>query len=1278
MQKNTTQKKQIQSRGISILLFLFLGLFSFQMNAQSVSITVNPGTTGNGPMGSSNYHVSEHIYLQSEINTAININYVAFNMTTLGGTVALNTFTNVKIYFKTTTATTFAAGAYNTTGYTQVYSGTMTWNAAGFAGVSTTPFNYTNTPGTNLQMMVVRTDNITHVGPVFSASIGNSTNSALNTCRRYNSTLAPVLNSSALALTTFRASVTLGNLQPNDLAVSNIYTLGKFPIEYGAPTIIQARIVNVGTAAMPAGNVNLSITGANSFTNSQPYNALSPGASQIINFANYAPTSLSIGDIVTVNIPTPDNANGNNTLTWNQDITQNIYTYKNPAVANAGGVGFTGATGDFVAKFNSNPGVTYPYTTNPKINEIQVDFTTTGNTYKLGVWDATGTGGTPGVLLWESAVLTTAIGTAFVPVPDVPVAGDYFVGVRQTGTVNCGFAYQAENPIRGGTFYYTSPTGATAWNDFQVSNSAFRFSIVVQVHIPQPPNCAASLTPADNTIGACLSPTLSWASGGGGPTSYDVYFSTSQFDVDNLSTFALVSAAQTGLTYSPGALIAGTQYFWKVIPKNSDGDAVGCATQNFTTTPIGLCYCVPSHTGTLCASGIISNVTFNTLSSTTSCAAPAYTIFPFSGSTTTNVNANSSVNLSVTTDTASIISVWIDYNHDNIFDVSEWTQVTIASVANVASIIPISIPLSAMTGPTMMRVRSRLINNINGSVDACTAFGSGESEDYVITIDPALPCTTPTPGATLSTATSVCIGAGFTVSIANTSNGLGTTYQWQSSPDNITYTDISGAVSSSYAVASQSAATYYRCNAICPTSSTTVPSTPIQVTMTCDVIVGGTTNSTNTNPCSGAAFTLTLAGNSATCVSYQWQSSSDGITYTDISGATNNTLATSETATTYFHCVITCTGGSSSATSSDILVTLNPVLSQCYCIPVTSCSFPDIITNVTYGTINRTSVCDAPTGGWSLYTTPNPSFNIGSTDPISVSTGGDVEGVAVWIDFNQSGTFDPSELVLNGYTATNPATYTGNVTIPMNAVTGTTRMRVRCTYATDPSTTLGPCANTTYGETEDYDITIVNPTATLALVCYIQGYYLGAGMMTPTIQNEDLDPLTAPNYLATDCDNITVELHQDNSSTLATYPLVATFTGLLQTNGTLSCTFPGSVVGMSCYVVIKHRNTLETWSKLPITIAATNTYNFSTAANKALGDNQIDVASEGIYSLYNGDMNQDYATDATDFLLMDMDIQSFNSGYINTDLNGDGSTDASDFLILDGNIQGFIGAIILP
>jgi len=200
----------------------------------------------------------------------------------------------------------------------------------------------------------------------------------------------------------------------------------------------------------------------------------------------------------------------------------------------------------------------------------------------------------------------------------------------------------------------------------------------------------------------------------------------------------------------------------------------------------------------------------------------------------------------------------------------------------------------------------------------------------------------------------------------------------------------------------------------------------------------------------------------------------------------------------------------------------------------------------------------------------------------------------------------------------------------------------------------------------------------LNLKFYIQGYYLGAGTMTSTIQNEDLDPITAPNYASTDCDSVTITLHEDNSSTLATYPTIGTYTGMLKTDGTISCTFPGSTLTKSCYIVIEHRNSIQTWSSLPITIASVNSYDFSTAATKALGSNQIDVASEGIYSIYNGDINLDYATDASDFLLMDADIQSFNSGYISTDLNGDGSTDASDFLILDGNIQSFIGAVTLP
>jgi hypothetical protein len=238
-------------------------------------------------------------------------------------------------------------------------------------------------------------------------------------------------------------------------------------------------------------------------------------------------------------------------------------------------------------------------------------------------------------------------------------------------------------------------------------------------------------------------------------------------------------------------------------------------------------------------------------------------------------------------------------------------------------------------------------------------------------------------------------------------------------------------------------------------------------------------------------------------------------------------------------------------------------------------------------------------------------------------------------------------------TAANSFTSAGTYTVTATGVGG-------CSSTATIAITGTPCATT------------------LDLKFYIQGYYLGAGTMTSTIQNEDLDPITAPNYASTDCDSVTITLHEDDGSTLATYPVVGTYTGMLHTNGTISCTFPGSTLTKSCYIVIEHRNSIQTWSKLPITIAATNTYDFSTAATKALGDNQIDVASEGIYSIYNGDINLDFSTDASDFLIMDMDIQSFNSGYISTDLNGDGATDASDFLILDGNIQSFVGAIILP
>ncbi|MBL7964710.1 MAG: T9SS type A sorting domain-containing protein [Flavobacteriales bacterium] len=144
-----------------------------------------------------------------------------------------------------------------------------------------------------------------------------------------------------------------------------------------------------------------------------------------------------------------------------------------------------------------------------------------------------------------------------------------------------------------------------------------------------------------------------------------------------------------------------------------------------------------------------------------------------------------------------------------------------------------------------------------------------------------------------------------------------------------------------------------------------------------------------------------------------------------------------------------------------------------YCIPSSSCTFPDIISNVTFAGINNTTACDAPTGGFTFFSALTASVTQSSTYSLSITTSGDTEGAAAWIDYNQNNTFEASELVISGYLGTVPAVYTTNVTIPITALPGTTRMRVRCVYAQNPTALANPpCDNVTWGETEDYVVSI--------------------------------------------------------------------------------------------------------------------------------------------------------------------------------------------------------------
>src|SRR5690606_12496646 len=92
------------------------------------------------------------------------------------------------------------------------------------------------------------------------------------------------------------------------------------------------------------------------------------------------------------------------------------------------------------------------------------------------------------------------------------------------------------------------------------------------------------------------------------------------------------------------------------------------------------------------------------------------------------------------------------------------------------------------------------------------------------------------------------------------------------------------------------------------------------------------------------------------------------------------------------------------------------------------------------------------------------------------------ETAGIWIDFDQSGTFDASEFFAlgSGVISGGNRVLTGNITIPATATLGNTVMRVRSSYASNLNSSQA-CTQTAYGETEDYIVNIGNNPLSISL-----------------------------------------------------------------------------------------------------------------------------------------------------------------------------------------------------
>ena len=88
---------------------------------------------------------------------------------------------------------------------------------------------------------------------------------------------------------------------------------------------------------------------------------------------------------------------------------------------------------------------------------------------------------------------------------------------------------------------------------------------------------------------------------------------------------------------------------------------------------------------------------------------------------------------------------------------------------------------------------------------------------------------------------------------------------------------------------------------------------------------------------------------------------------------------------------------------------------------------------------------------------------------------------------------------------------------------------------------------------------------------FLEGLYIG---------NDSLRAVIDPTNMAMVSDTITLELHQST----APYAILYSTSSVIDVAGKGTFVFPNDVYGNSYYLVFRHRNSIETWSKNPVTL----------------------------------------------------------------------------------------------
>ena len=344
--------------------------------------------------------------------------------------------------------------------------------------------------------------------------------------------------------------------------------------------------------------------------------------------------------------------------------------------------------------------------------------------------------------------------------------------------------------------------------------------------------------------------------GGNGPYTYQW-----QSSGDGISFTDITGA--TGINYQPGAL---TQTSWYRLKQTSGGN---CGT--VMTNPVTITVYPAFQAGSIIAD---QNICYNTIPSELTGTAPTGGISPYSYQWESSAN-----------------------------------NVTFTPIAGATGI-------NYQPGALMQTTWYRLNQT---SASGC---GTLSTNEITISVYPEV-----TAGL-ISADQSICFNTtpAELTGVAPTGGNTPYSYQWQNSTDGTTFSDIPGATNLDYQPGALSQTTHYRLNQTSAGACGTMSTNVVTIMVYPDFVAGSVSSDQsicfNTVPLQLTGITPT---GGTTPYTYQWQSSSDGITFTDITGATGiNYQPGTLTQTSWYRLKQTSTGNCGTEMTNPVTITVYP------------------------------------------------------------------------------------------------------------------------------------------------------------------------------------------------------------------------------------------------------------------------------------------------------------------------------------------------------------------